>query len=115
VLRKESGLSSPRAARFLIGNPLIMKEMPSTYRKPQAMRSGSKVDLMRPDFCSTPRPRILPLHPDVSASYQQATSGCLNRPNDLVYPGPGYFVAGGRSLCDRAGDCSALRKDFRMN
>jgi len=27
VLRKESGLSSPRAARFLIGNPLIMKEM----------------------------------------------------------------------------------------
>src|SRR5882757_8107320 len=27
VLRKESGLPSPRAARFLIGNPLIMKEM----------------------------------------------------------------------------------------
>ena len=27
VLRKESGLSSPRAVRFLIGNPLIMKEM----------------------------------------------------------------------------------------
>jgi hypothetical protein len=27
VLRKESGLSSPRAVRFLIGNPLIMKDM----------------------------------------------------------------------------------------
>jgi uncharacterized protein (DUF302 family) len=27
VLSKESGLSWPRAARFLIGNPLIMKEM----------------------------------------------------------------------------------------
>jgi uncharacterized protein (DUF302 family) len=27
VLRKESSHSSPRAVRFLIGNPLIMKEM----------------------------------------------------------------------------------------
>jgi uncharacterized protein (DUF302 family) len=27
VLRKESGLARPKAVRFLIGNPLIMKEM----------------------------------------------------------------------------------------
>ncbi len=27
VLRKESGLARPKAQRFLIGNPLIMKEM----------------------------------------------------------------------------------------
>jgi uncharacterized protein (DUF302 family) len=27
VIRKESGLASPKAQRFLIGNPLIMKEM----------------------------------------------------------------------------------------
>jgi uncharacterized protein (DUF302 family) len=27
VLRKESGLARPKAQRFIIGNPLIMKEM----------------------------------------------------------------------------------------
>ncbi len=27
ILRKETGLDTPKIARFLIGNPLIMKEM----------------------------------------------------------------------------------------
>ena len=37
VLRKETGLTRPKAQRFIIGNPLIMKEMVRDCRKPEAM------------------------------------------------------------------------------
>src|SRR5882672_3507390 len=32
VLRKESGLNAPKSVRFVIGNPLIMKEMAKHFR-----------------------------------------------------------------------------------
>ena len=31
VLRRETGLETPKIVRFLVGNPLIMKEMSSTF------------------------------------------------------------------------------------
>jgi hypothetical protein len=37
VLRKESGLAKPKAQRFIIGNPLIMKEMVKDVPKPEVM------------------------------------------------------------------------------
>jgi hypothetical protein len=36
VGRKDSGFALPKAQRFLIGNPLIMKDMAKHYPKPQA-------------------------------------------------------------------------------
>ena len=40
VMRSESGLASPKAQRFLIGNPLIMKDMAKHVPEAASLRSS---------------------------------------------------------------------------
>jgi len=40
VMRRESGLASPKAQRFLIGNPLIMKDMAKPCAGSRELRSS---------------------------------------------------------------------------
>jgi len=43
VMRSESGLASPKAQRFLIGNPLIMKDIGEACAGGRELRSSHGV------------------------------------------------------------------------
>src|SRR5258706_6117657 len=51
VIRRESGLASPKAQRFLIGNPLIMKDMAKHVPEAASYAPVTVLAEQRPDGC----------------------------------------------------------------